>query len=274
MEVGPAITVWVDESTEIQIGEDSYNLVGYLITNSDSEEFSFLDQLKQARKGHPQCWTSMHGSEMDETNERQMILLDKWVELFTTNDSVGFHCFLYKRDERFIAQGQTYEHYFAKQSVFALANKMRRRAGYVVNSMFKDVSTLTVLFDRRRTHEAQIAQRGDGVQINRIHELENVYKEEIANQIRRISGKDANGDGFTVRFSFLSSECFDGMQFSDCLLYLARKKIEQDIGGEANSFTEIFDKHFLSDLDEHTRTIGFRKIYEFDKKFNFFESRA
>lgn len=274
MEVGQAITIWVDESTEITLGNDSYNLVGYLITNSDSEEFNFLDSLKQSRKVSPSCWTCLHGSEMAATDTRKINLLDRWVTLFKNNESVGFHCFLYKRDERFIQQGHTYEHYFAKQSVFALANKMRRRNGYVVNSMFKDISTLTVLFDRRRSHAARIVRNGAVVQIDRLHELEGIYKEEISNQIHRISGKNTNEENFTVRFSFLSSECFDAMQLSDCLLYLVRKKLEQETTGESNIYTEMFDTHFLNDLDEHTKSIGFKKIYEFDKKLNFFEAHS
>ncbi len=272
--MGQAITIWVDESTELNIDGDEYNLVGYLITNSDEEEFSFLNALKQARKVAPVCWTTLHGSEINPQNTRELPLLDRWLNIFKQNDSIFFHAFLYRRNGAFIARNQTYEHYFAKQSVFALANKMRRRDGYVVNSMFKDVSTLTVLFDRRRSHTADVVARdGGGAQIDRLHDLENIYKAEIANQISHIAGRNTATNDLTVRFSFLSSECFDAMQFSDCFLYLLRQKIEQETSGVANDFTALFDKYFMDNLDQHTRDIGFRKIYEFDKKLNFFESR-
>ena len=225
-----AITIWVDESTEIRIGDRDYNLIGYLITNSDKEEFDFISSLKQSRKVSPSCWKTLHGSEVHEDDTRELALLDRWLQLFNKTEGVYFHAFLYKRNERFIPRGETYEHYFAKQSIFALANKMKER-GYLINTMFKDVSTLTVLFDRRRSHRADVAANNAGVAIDRINELEQVYKEQICQQILRISGKDANASNFTVRFSFLSAECFDAMQLTDGILYLMRKKIEQEEGG-------------------------------------------
>ena len=270
-----ALTIWVDESTELAIGDDSYNLVGYLITNSDAQEFEFLNKLKQARKKTPSCWRCLHGSDLREDDDRALGLLDKWLDVFSEDDSVYYHAFLYRRNENYIPAGQTYEHYFAKQSLFALANKMKKR-GYPVNTMFKDVATLTILFDRRRAHAAGMVTRDDGeTEIERFHELENVYKQEIGQQISNVSGKDITTNELTVRFSFLSSECFDGMQFTDCFLYLIRKKIEQEEeDGAGNVFTELFDRYVLEGLDQHTRDLGFRKIYEYSKKFNFFESTA
>ena len=140
--------------------------------------------------------------------------------------------------------------------------------------MFKDVSTLTVLFDRRRSHSADVISKESKTRIDRLHDLEVIYREEIDRQVQRISGRDTRTLDMTIRFSFISSECFDAMQFSDCLIYLLRKKIEQEEIGAENAFTRLFDKYFLSDLDPHTRSLGFKKIYEFDKKFNFFQSRA
>jgi len=61
---------------------------------------------------------------------------------------------------------------------------------------------------------------------------------------------------------------------SDCLTYLVRKKVEQEQTGVENAFTRLFDKHLLDDLDPHTRATGFKAIYAFSKKFNFFESTA
>lgn len=266
-----AITIWVDESTEILINDQKYNLIGYLITNSDEEEFLFLNKLKQARKVHQCCWTTLHGCEINQGDTRKIELLDRWLNCFKSSESVYFHTFLYKKNENFISKEKTYEHYFAKQSVFAIANKMKK-TGYTINTMFKDVATITVLFDRRRSHSASIVTKNRKSEIERINDLEEVYKGEIAQQITKISGKNSKTTELTVRFSFLSSECFDALQFSDCLLYLIRHKIEQEQDNVENNFTKLFDKHFLNDLDPHTKSIGFKKIYEYDKKFNFFES--
>lgn len=266
-----AITIWVDESTEIRIGNHDYNLIGYLITNSDKEEFDFLNKLKQARKASPSCWTTLHGSEMHDDDTRQLGLLDRWLKIFQDTEGVYFHTFLYRRNESFIRAGETYEHHFAKQSMFALACKMKDK-GYTVNTMFKDVSTLTVLFDRRRAHMAEVVAREQGVEIERLNELEQVYKEQICQQILRISGKDAATTDFTVRFSFLSSECFDGMQLTDVMLYLVRKKIEQKETGAESVYTHLFDKYFLA--GPLTKDDDFRTAYVYDKKFNFFQSAA
>ena len=267
-----AITIWVDESTEINLSGESYNLIGYLITNSDTEEYRFLNRLKQARKGDINCWNTLHGCELKPKDAKKLALIDRWLLEFKKDSSVYFHCFLYKRNDKYVPDGKTYEHYFAKQSIFALANRMKK-IGVSIETMFSNVSTLTVLFDRRRSHSAEIVSRGPQLNdINRLNDLELIYIEEIKQQIEKISKKNPRTHEFTVRFSFLSSECFDAMQFTDCMLYLVRQKIEQEKHGLKNVYTEMFDKHFLSDLDPHTRSLGFKKIYEFDKKFNFFES--
>lgn len=268
-----AITVWVDESTDIIINDQNYTLVGYLITNSDKEEFKFLNNLKQSRKEGIGCWTTMHGREIKESDARKINLLDKWLNVFHDSDNVYYHAFLYKRNHKFIDKDKTYEHYFAKQSLFALANKMKK-TGYSINTMFNKVKTLTIIFDRRRSHCAEIIFKEESKQIERLNELEDIYKDEICKQVSKISGKDSKTTELTVRFSFVSSECFDGMQFSDCLLYLLRQKIDLEILGTENVFTKLFDKHFLNDLNPETKKLGFRKIYEYDKKLNFFESTS
>lgn len=268
-----AITIWVDESTDIRVNGKDYNLIGYLITDSDSGELSFLNELKQSRKIPPVCWNTIHGCEVRESDKRKLDLINRWLEIFKKTEGVYFHSFLYKKNTRYVSNNQTYENYFAKQSVFSLAHKMKK-SGYVLNTMFNKVKTLFVFFDGRRSHSTNLVSRGDNVEISRLNELEGLYKEEIGEQIRRITGRDFRTNNFTIRFSFLSSECFDGMQFSDCVLYLLRHKIEQTESGYENVFTKLFDKHFLDDLDPHTKALGFKKIYEFDKKFNFFESNA
>jgi len=267
-----AMTIWVDESTEIKLDGKEYNMIGYIITDSDESEFNFLNKLKQSRKEEPVCWTTIHGCEINEKDKRKLALLHRWLKIFKDDTSVCFHVFLYKKNTAYISRHKTYEHYFAKQSVFSLAYKMQKNGKELINRMFKDVGTLTVFFDRRRSHIADIVSKDSKSSIiNRINELEDVYQEEINAQIKKIAEKDNSSLDFTTRFSFVSSACFDVMQLSDCLLYLTRKKLEESVSGP-NVFTEIFDEYFLNNLNKHTRDLGFKKIYEFDKKFNFFES--
>ncbi|MEX2181889.1 MAG: hypothetical protein WD771_07590 [Gemmatimonadaceae bacterium] len=268
-----AITIWVDESTEIGINDRNHTLVGYLITDSDKGEFEFLNALKQARKVAPECWVTLHGSEISETDSRQLALMDRWLAAFHSTEKVYFHSFLYRRNDSFIPTSETYEHYFAKQSVFALANKMKG-SGYTLNTMFKDVSTLTVMFEGRRAHTVRSGRIGMRTTLDRLNNLEAVYKDQITRQIARIAEKKPGTNQLTVRFSFLSAECFDAMQFADCVTYLIRKKLEQEQTGVDNAFTKLFDKHFLNHLDQHTKDTGFRSIYSYSKKFNVFESSA
>lgn len=264
-----AITIWVDESTEIKINNNYWNLVGYLITDSDKNEDLFRKKLRELRKKHS-SWKKLHGNDLDPSS-RRIDLLDDWLKAFQEM-YVRFHVFLYKRDGRYIKKEKTYEDYFARQSVFSLACKMKS-SGSSLNTMFKNISTLRVLFDRRREHVADIVTKDQKTTIERLHELENVYKKAIGEQIENISSKNYKTNNFTIRFSFLASECFDLMQFSDSLLYLVRNKIEQDISGKSNIYTDLFDKHFINHLPKRTQNLGYRKIYNSDKKFNFFEQK-
>jgi hypothetical protein len=268
-----AITLWIDESTEIKINNDEYNLIGYLITDSYLDELNFLADLKKVRNIEPKCWTTIHGSKITNCKDREMILLDRWLDIFNKNSSVYFHCFFYKKNTKYISKSKNYEHYFAKQSIFSLAQKMKID-GENINKIFNKTKTLTILFDRRRAHSANIINKENEKEIERINELEDVYRDEIAEQIKKITGKDCKTKNFTIRFSFVSSECFDGMQFTDGLLYLVRKKIEQEVNNKENDFTKLFDKYFLDKYDLHTKKLGFKKIYEFSTKFNFFESNS
>lgn len=247
--------------------------MGYLITNCDREEFEFINKLKQARKEDPTCWTTLHGNELKESNKRQFALLERWLRIFHKTDEVYYHAFLYRKNERFIQYGQTYEHYFAKQSIFSLACKMKS-SGHTINTMFKNVSTLTVLFDGRRSHTAQITSDRRESIINRLNELENIYKEEIGKQIYKVSGKNYKTTSLSIRFSFISAECFDAMQFSDCFLYLLRHKILQEKSGMENIYTKLFDKYFMKNLPLEVKNLGFKKVYEFGQKLNIFESNA
>ena len=90
-----AITIWADESTEIKIGDYQYNLVGYLITDSDTEEAHFQNRLRSARK-QKKCWTTLHGVDMDSSG-RNIQLLDAWLEEFKDFDKVYFHVNFYRK---------------------------------------------------------------------------------------------------------------------------------------------------------------------------------
>ena len=254
-----AITIWVDESTELIVNDNDHNLMWYLITNSDREEFDFLNDLKQARKQDPVCFYSLHGSEIRENDIRKINLIKKWLELFQKHPNVFFHSFLYKRNDTYIPLSEGYEKYFAKQAVFALALKMKN-TGMPVQTMFSDIWTVTILFDRRRSNISIGTENWH----RRINDLETVYIQAIKEQIERNSKRD----DIKVRFSFLTSNCFDGMQFADVMTYLIRNKILR----KNNAFSDIFDQYFLSDLDENVQKLWFKKIYQDDKKFNFFES--
>lgn len=263
----PAITIWIDESTDIIIDWISHNLIWYTITNSDKEEFDFMNKLKQARKLNPTCWTCLHWNEIWITDHRKLWLFDRRLEIFCSDPNVYFHAFLYRKDEWFISSWKTYEHYFAKQSVFSLALKMKGR-WMPIQTMFSNVSTLAVLFDRRRAHRANVVANGEEVAFERFNELETLYIEEIKSQLQSIAGKDSSTGDFTLRFSFLSAECFDIMQFTDCLVYALRHKFLWN----ANKIVKIFDKHLLSNLDDDVKNLWFEEIYQYDAKMNIFVS--
>ncbi len=259
-----AIKIWVDESTEIN---GQYILIGYLITNANKEEYDFFKKLTEAR-GELKCFKTLHGCEMSEEC-REIKLLDKWLSIFVeANNGIYFHAFLYKKNEKYISTEETFEHYFAKQSIFSLSLKMNKK-GYPVQTMFGDVSTLFILFDNRQSHSADIIHKKQGKDIFRIHALETIYRDSIVKQIENRSKRNSKTTDLTVRFSFVSDECFDGIQFTDCLVYLIRQKLESV---ESNQFTKLFDKYFLDHKDKDVQELGFKKIYEYDKKFNFFES--
>ena len=139
------IKIWVDESTEI---DGNYMLVWYLITDAYENECHFFRELTEARIKN-KCFTTLHGNRISE-KDREFKLFDDWLNIFNKyNQGVYFHVFLYKRDEKMISKGKTFEHYFAKQSVFSLSQKMKGNDLFDkhVANMFKNVSTIFVLFD-------------------------------------------------------------------------------------------------------------------------------
>ncbi len=250
-----AIKIWVDE-TFIENKKNIKTIVGYLITNTYTEEHKFFNELTKARKKNNYN-NVLHGQDLKQRikqDDKALKLLDDWLEIFRKSDNVYFHCFLYNRQDRYIAKSKSknYEHYFAKQSVFALAHRMKK-IGVKIETIFSDVHTLFVLFDRRGSNT---------------EDLSNAYKKEITQQIEKQAKRNSKSNDLTVRFSFVSSECFDGIQFTDCFLYIIRQKEL----GEDNCFVDLFDKHFIYGLDNDIKEKGYKKIYEFDKKFNIFEA--
>ena len=260
-----AITVWIDESTEISLNWEEYNLMGYLITDSDRKEFDFLNKLKQARKESLGCWNTIHGSEISRNDRNKIELIKRWLELFIEEESVSFYGFLYKKRWDFVPNDGGYERYFAWQAAFWIASKMKSTWA-LIQTMFKDVWTITVLFDRRRSHTAT---QGDG-NITRYNDLENIYIEAIKEKIHVIT----NRDDITVRFSFLSSDCFDAMQLTDIMIFILRLKIE---GSFDHPLFEIFSyfiscyfykKKFSIDITN----FNLQDFFGYDPKFNFFQS--
>lgn len=118
------------------------------------------------------------------------------------------------------------------------------------------------MFNRRRSHNVVYNKTTS----QRFNELENLYSQEIEKHIKAVAGKDSKSNTFTVRFSFLSSECFDALQLTDILLYLIRNKLER----KDNDFTKIFDEYFFS-YDDDIKALGFEEIYKLDQKFNFYQ---
>ena len=265
-----ALTIWIDESTDISIDGQEYNLIGYLITNSDKEEFEFLNRLKQSRKKIG-CWNTLHGNNIRPSrDQKKLLLINSWLHEFTQAPNVYFHAFLYRKDNIEIQASETYEHYFAKKSIASIANKMKD-SGLEMETWFRSVRTITILFDRRRSHKIHIDE-GENTQMiaQRLHSLETVYKNEIKQEIRAISERETE---ITLRFSFLAAECFDGMQFSDVMLYLIRHKLLAQMEVESeNEFTKLFDTFFIDTIsDEDVREYSLMDIYQYDKKFNFYD---
>lgn len=265
-----AIKLWMDESTEVN---GQYILVGYLITDCYEKEYDFFKSLTQKRH-KTKCFTTLHGSDIDKSDSKKIELFDEWLGVFNENvfeKGIYFHVFLYKKDEKKISKNKNFEHYFAKQSVFALAQKMKGSDLFDkhVANMFKDVKTVIILADNRGDYSAEIIPKDQGGNtISKIHQLEDIYLKEIVEQFEKQTGKSTKTNDLTVRFSFVSDECFDGVQFSDTLLYAIRQKLE---GNNEHHLAKVFDKHFLN-TDEDVKELGIKEIYKWDKKFNFFES--
>ena len=250
-----AIKLWMDESLNIN---GDYILIGYLITDCYEKEYSFFKSLTEKRN-EIKCFDTLHGNKINSSDLKKIDLFDNWLSVFKNKDfenGIYFHMFLYKRDDTKISKDKTFEHYFAKQSIFSLALKMKGSKLFDkhINNMFKEVKTLFILVD----------DRGD-TKLNK-----KFYKEEIIKQIENQTKKDTKTNDMTIRFSFVSDECFDGIQFTDMLLNAVRQKL---IDNNEHPLAKIFDKHFLDGLKDNVKKLGFKEIYKWDKKFNFFEEK-
>ncbi|MFC1609159.1 hypothetical protein ACFL3M_03145 [Patescibacteria group bacterium] len=249
MRKSEAITVWCDESSVEVVGE-KYHLIGTLITNSDTEELIILDELIKARK-RTGCWNVLHGNELKSSAVGRMSLIKEWVGVFNGN-KIYFHVFMYKEDRTFAVSG--FERYFAKQSAFSLGCKMKKN-GYTIETIFSNVGTVKFLFDRR-TGDIESG-------------LDSEYKKEIKEQLRNRSGRS---DDLTVRFSFLSSECFDLMQLCDVFLYAVKVRIEKENGipvsDNNKGLLKIWESNFLNN---QVRALS---DFKYDEKFNFFRSNS
>ncbi len=247
-----AITVWGDES-EVIINNKKHVLIGLLITDSDINEHKLSIDLIESRKKNS-SWHTIHGcelgSEENPNNKRSYDLIREWVNLFKGNKKTYFHVFCYPENKSFASNG--HQRYFAKQSVFGLALKMKK-TGATITTFFKDVRTLRVLFDKR---DDRIGS-----------ETSFDFSEEIKKQINKQSGRD----NITTRFSFVSSECFNVIQLSDILLYFVKLRIEKEQGIEMSerqlNILKIWEDSFLN---ENIKSI---KDFNYDTKFNFFLSR-
>lgn len=261
-----AITVWIDESTEISLNREEYNLMGYLITDSDSKEFDFLGKLKQARKETPMCWNTIHGSEISKNDKNKMALIKRWLDLFIQDKSVSFHGFLYKKNLQFVtnnANNGGYERYFSWQAAFWIASKMKS-TWVGIQTIFKDVWTITVLFDRRRSHTAT-QENGN---IIRYNDLENTYIDAIRRKINAVT----NRDDITVRFSFLSSDCFDAMQLTDIMIFILRLKIEKNFKHPLFKIFSYFISKYFDGLNIDVTNFNLQNFFGYDPKYNFFQS--
>ena len=260
-----AITVWIDESTEISLNGEEYNLMGYLITDSDSREFDFLNKLKQARKESPMCWNTIHGSEISQNDKNKIELIKRWLDLFIQEKSVSFYSFLYKKNLQFVPNDGGYERYFSWQAAFWIASKMKKR-WIGIQMMFKDVWTMTVLFDRRRSH---VATQENG-NITRYNDLEKTYIDAIRKKINTVT----NRDDITVRFSFLSSDCFDAMQLTDIMIFILRLKIEGRFDHPLFQIFSYFISHYFNQrrVKIDIRNFNLQNFFGDDPKYNFFQS--
>ena len=248
MKDAQAITVWCDE-TEVSYNGGTHHVIGNLITDSDTEEFRFLNEAIKLRKKH-RFWTTLHGAGLS-YSEKELAFMEDLIKLFWNTERVYFHVFVYKENRTYANNG--FEKYFAKQSAFALGMKLRKE-GYPINTLFSQVGTVRFLFDRRTGDSS----RG----------LDSDYKDEIKKQLRKQSKRS---DDLTVRFSFVSSECFDLMQLTDIFLYMIKLHGENKISPGCISvgqqkLVSIFEKYFLNEKMQKLSD------YEYSEKVNFFIS--
>lgn len=248
MKDAQAITVWCDE-TEVSYDGGTRHAIGNLITDSDTEELRFLSEVIQLRKKH-RYWMTLHGSDLS-YSQKELDFIEDLVKLFWNAERVYFHVFVYKENRRYANNG--FEKYFAKQSAFALGMKLREN-GYPINTLFSQVGTVRFLFDRRTGDSS----RG----------LDSDYKDEIKNQLRKQSKRS---DDLTVRFSFVSLECFDLMQLTDILLYMVKLYREKrtasgNISVGQQKLLDIFERYFLNGKMQKLSD------YDFSEKVNFFIS--
>jgi len=248
MKDAQAITVWCDE-TEVAYGGSTRHAIGSLITDSDTEELRFLDEVIKLRKKH-RYWMTLHGSDLS-YSEKELDFIEDLIKLFWSTERVYFHVFVFKENRTYATDG--FEKYFAKQSAFALGMKLRKD-GFPINTLFSQVGTVRFLFDRRTGDSS----RG----------LDSDYKEVIKNQLRKRSERD---DDLTVRFSFVSLECFDLMQLIDIFLYMVKLYREKrtfpgNISVGQQKLLDIFEQYFLNEKMQKLSD------YEYSEKVNFFIS--
>lgn len=258
-----AITVWIDETEVLQEGRRVW-MIGQLITNANEEEYDFFKELRVKRK-EARTWDALHANEFTNHNSRKWELLNLWLDVFLADPYAVFHVFVFEEDS-WSAHFQSPHHYWAHQVCFGLGNKMKRE-GMHIQTVFKDVAMVTTIMDRKSTATGHISRvEGDTVTLERVNELEAVYEERIQNTLRSRSGKSSLG----FHFSFANAKCFDALQLSDCLLYMARKQFLFEMGWELDAeedpFLRLWQAKFL---DENVRRLN---DFRYDEKFNYFAS--
>lgn len=241
-----SITIWCDESC-VELSDKKFHLIGTLITNSDSEEYNFMNQLLTERK-NVHSWNILHGSKFNSKSINQTKLIKKWFEVFKNNNKVFFHTSIFKENKKH--SKPDFEKYFAKQSAFSLSYKMQND-GYPINTIFSKVRTVFFNFDRRRDESGDTLGR--------------IYEDEIKKQLCKIS---KNPD-LTVRFSFVNSSCFNTLQLADILLYMVKLRMQKENGiilsKEKESILKIWEDYFLNDKIKEL------KDFAYDQKFNVFK---
>jgi hypothetical protein len=261
-----AITLWMDESEIINQGRPSTWIIGQLITNSDIEE---LDFLKKLRNAHRSCktWDSLHACEFNKRDARKWDLLKEWIKIFKNDENCYFHAFIFNETE-WNGKYTTPHHYWSHQICFGLGNKMKK-SGLKIQTMFSDVLTTTIIMDRRSANTGYIKKYENGITIERINELEEIYDEKIMGTILGLSKKKE--EDFCLRFSFANSKCFEGLQLCDCLTYMIRNRYmyENGLVPINNDFLELWNDNFLD-----MPIINELKDFSDDSKFNYFKANA